>query len=567
VTVTAAAGTLVANSYLGQINIAPASASIPALAIPVKFTVTAPATLTASPASLTFTGVTGQSNPPSQNINVTASGSAAANFTVAATTSAGGNWLTATASGGTTPGTITVSANLSGLAAGSYPGTVTITSPGATNSPISVPVTLTVANPAPLTTSPSSLTFSYQVGGSAPATQTLNISAPTGSTGTYAYSVAASTSSGGNWLSVSPAAGNTPSSVNVSVNTANLTPNTYNGTITITAAGAAQTTVGVTLTVAAPAATLAVSPTTLTFNVTAGGSAPAAQNVNVTTTNNTTANYTVSASSAGNWLTATASGTTPGTISVSVNPGTLAVGQYTGSLSIASPGATNTPQTVQVTLNVAAPPALTVAPQSLSFFVPGDGSTPAPKTLTVLSTGGNTNFTASAFSQGGNWLSVSGGGTTPGSLVVSVNPAGLTPGQTYNGSITINAPASNPSSIQVAVSLTVAAQGAVPLQASPSALYLFYDQGAGTDLQHVLMINSGGGSVTYQVTGQAQTCGNWLSVVTPTGTASASTPGIVGVIVTPAGLNSQTCRGSISVADSNGNTATIPVYMAIRSAA
>jgi uncharacterized protein (TIGR03437 family) len=567
VTVTTNAGSLPANTYYGQINVTPTAGYGAALAIPVTFTVTAPVTLTANPASLTFNGVTGQSNPAAQTVNLTASGSTAANYTVAATTTSGGNWLTATASTGATPGTISVTTNISGLAVGAYKGTVTVTSTGATNSPLAIPVTLNVANPSPLTTSPSSLTFSYQIGGSTPSAQTLNISAPSGSTGAFNYSIAAATNSGGNWLSVSSTSGTTPGSVSVSINTANLAVGSYSGTLTITASGAATTTVNVALTVTPPPATLSVSPATLTFNATAGGTSPSPQTVSVSTTNNVAANYTVTTSSAGNWLTATASGTTPGTISVSVNPASLSIGQYSGSLTIASPGATNTPQTVNVTLNVAAPPAISVAPQSLSFFVPGDGSTPAPKTITVVSTGGNTNFTASAFSQGGNWLSVTGGGTTPGSVVVSVNPAGLTPGQSYNGSVTINAPASNPSSLQVAVTLTLALQGAVPLQATPSALYLYYDQGAGSDLQHVLMINSGGGSVLYQVVGQTQTCGNWLNVVTPLGIATPSTPGVVGININPSGLNAQTCRGSISITDSNSNTATVPVYMAISSAA
>jgi hypothetical protein len=212
-TVTANATSLTANTYRGQVNVIPTGVYGAPLALPVTLTVTGPVTLTASPASLSFAGVTGQSNPAAQTINLTST--VAANYTVAATTASGGSWLTATASNGTTPGTISVSTSLSGLAAGTYNGTVTVTSTGATNSPLAIPVTLTVGNPAPLGSSPSSLTFSYQLGGTAPAAQTLSISAPSGSTAAFNYSVAAATSTGGSWLSATPTSGTTPGTVNV----------------------------------------------------------------------------------------------------------------------------------------------------------------------------------------------------------------------------------------------------------------------------------------------------------------------------------------------------------------
>ena len=258
---------------------------------------------------------------------------------------------------------------------------------------------------------------------------------------------------------------------------------------------------------------------------------------------------------------------------MSVNPNGLAAGQYTGSLSVASPGASNTPQTVQVTLNVTSPASIVAAPQSLSFFVPGDGSAPTPQTVTVISTGANTSFTASAVSQGGNWLTVNGGGQTPGSITVTVNPTGLFAGQIYNGVVSISAPASNPSNLQVPVTLTLAPSGTVPLQAAPSALYLSYTQGAGTDLQHIVVLNNGGGSVNYTVQGgpngpplgaPPSTCGNWLNVITPSGTATASTPGVIALTVSPSGVNSQTCAGSVSINTPNGQTV-VPVYMAVSS--
>ena len=151
---------------------------------------------------------------------------------------------------------------------------------------------------------------------------------------------------------------------------------------------------------------------------------------------------------------------------------------------------------------------------------------------------------------------------------MTINTAGLFAGQTYNGVVSISAPASNPNNLQVPVILTLASQGAVPLQSSPSALYLSYNQGAGSDLQHILVLNNGGGSVNYTVQGGpsgagSQACGNWLTVVTPTGTATATAPGVVGILVNPSGLNSQTCPGVVVITDANQHQTTVPVYMAI----
>ncbi len=531
-TVTAASGTLVPSTYSGSITLTSTGTVGSQVSIPVTFIVTAPATLTLSPNSLSFTGLTGQSSPAAQNISVTASGNATVNYTVAATTTSGGNWLTATPTG-TTPGNIAVNAAIGTLAAGTYNGAVTVTAPGTTNSPVTTLVSFTVTAGPSITSSPASLSFSYQVGGSTPAAQSISLSGPNNTS--VVYTASATTASGGNWLTVSPTSGTTPSSVSVSINPANLAAGTYNGTITATGSGVGPLLLPVTLTVTSPTVTLTLTPTSLTFNATVAGSAPAAQTVAVSTTTSTAAPYTVTATttSGGNWLTATATGTTPGTVSVTVNQAGLAVGQYTGSLSIASTGATNTPQTVQVTLNVTGAPMITAIPGNVTFLVPGDGSTPAPQSVTIISSGANTTFTASAVSQGGNWLTVTGGGTTPSSLMVSVNPAGLAAGQTYNGTISVTAPGSTPSNIQVPVTLTLAAQGTLPLVVTPSTVYLSYTQGAGTDLEHVAVLNNGGGSVSFSAQAQTANCGSWLTLVTPTGSATASSPSVLAFNVNP----------------------------------
>ncbi len=93
---------------------------------------------------------------------------------------------------------------------------------------------------------------------------------------------------------------------------------------------------------------LTVSPRTLTFHFETGGKAPAPQNVSVGSTGSA---LTYAVTTSASWLVAKpASGTTPGTETVSVNTTGLAQGVYTGSVIIASTGAGNSPRTVAVTL-------------------------------------------------------------------------------------------------------------------------------------------------------------------------------------------------------------------------
>ena len=98
-----------------------------------------------------------------------------------------------------------------------------------------------------LTTSPTSLSFAYTIGGTAPAAQQLNI---TSSGAAMTFTAAASITSGGsNWLSVSPASGTTPATLNVSVNPSGIPGGIYQGAITLTPAGGSPQAFSVTLTV------------------------------------------------------------------------------------------------------------------------------------------------------------------------------------------------------------------------------------------------------------------------------------------------------------------------------
>jgi Viral BACON domain len=426
---------LVAGMYTGTVSIASAGASNSPKTVAVTLNVTAAAlpTLTASPASLSFTYQIGGSSPAAQPFSVASSG-AAVNFTTA--TSA--TWLSATPSG-TTGSNVSVSINPSGLAAGTYNGNVTITSAGAANSPkVAVSLIVTAAPVTTLTVSPASLSFTYQAGGSAPAGQMINV------TGSGALSYSASSSSA--WLTVAPASGNTPGSLTASVNPSGLAAGTYNGTVTVTAAGASNSPqmVSVSLTVtAAPSGnpSLNISPATLSFSYPAGSTTAGTQTVTVASSGS--ALSITAAASGGAWLTVSpGSGSTPSTLTVSANPSGLAAGTYNGNITITSSGASNSPQVIPVKLVITTKSGgtgrLRVWPSKAAYFEYEVGhSTPAPRTVRVSSSGGPLSFTAAAL--GGTWVSVTpSGGTTPGSLTISVDPTGLASG-TYTATVAIAA--------------------------------------------------------------------------------------------------------------------------------
>ena len=318
--------------------------------------------LTFTPASVTLSSQVGTLNPATTTLYVTTSGSTTL-FSAAAseTTCTQANWLSINVTqayvynGFSQP--ITVSATASGLPAGSCTGAIQLSANGTTQS---VPVTFTVGGG--ISVSTSSLSFQFTSGGTTPAAQTFNVTNSAGAA--VHYTVSATTTTGGSWLSVSPASGTTGTTgpISVSVNPAGMAAGTYSGTVAVTPDGGSATNVTVSFTITTP--TLSVSPTSLTFNYQAGGATPAAQSVTVSG-----GGFTASASSTGSWLSVTpTSSAAAASISVSVSPSSLSAGTYNGTISVAGAGGTTGSATISVTLTVTAPlPNVTAVVNAASF--------------------------------------------------------------------------------------------------------------------------------------------------------------------------------------------------------
>ena len=203
----------------------------------------------------------------------------------------------------------------------------------------------------PLAATPSSLQFAYTIGGAVPVAQSIQIANSGSETLTFTTTVT------GTWLSVSPASGSIPAALSVSVSPASLGAGTYTGTILITPSDTSLSPliVYVTLAVAASSgATLAVTPQSLSFSYTLGGTAPAAQTVSIANTGSGTLSWT--ATSSVTWIKlSAASGSAPATLSISLVTANLTAGSYTGNLQIQAAGATGSPVSVAVTLVVQVP--------------------------------------------------------------------------------------------------------------------------------------------------------------------------------------------------------------------
>lgn len=162
------------------------------------------------------------------------------------------------------------------------------------------------------------------------------------------------------------------------------------------------------------------------------------------------------ATSSANWLTVSpASGTMPGSLTVSAGGAGLAPGSYSGEITVASVGVTNTQMSIPVSLTVTSSASLVASPASLTFSSQSNpliptGTTATTQTIQVVSTNQATSFTATAASAScGSFFSVSPtSGTAPAAVTVSVNASGVTSGP-CTGTVTLSAPGVAPATVQI----------------------------------------------------------------------------------------------------------------------
>ena len=503
---------LTAGVYTATILVNGTGAANSTLRLPVTLIVTGgtgggAAQLAVNPTSLNFFGQPNGTPPQQRTVQVTSTGSA-----ISYSVSTNQAWLQAAPSSGTTPGSVTVGVNPSGLAAGTYSGNVTLTGGGST---VNLTVTFEVTNNPLLQLSQQSVTYNYQTGQALPAPRPILVTTSNGSSLTASVNV--TTSSGGNWLLASPTSLQTPGAFALSLANSivsTLAAGTYTGTVTVNAPGAANAnaTINVTLNVSS-SPLLTMSTTPITFNAQFNGNQPPAQARQITATSGVlSVTVSTSTNTGSSWLSANInSNNTPATLTISASPFNLGTGIYTGSVTVTS-GSSASALVIPVTLNISSLPLISIDKSELIFGSGGNSGT-QPQTIQISSSSTNFNYSvqASVTNSPTNWLSVSNvNGVTPSTMTVNVNPALLGDG-TYFGTIVISAPGAGNSPLVIPITLTV--NQATALQTNPTSLSFTQVQGAVPPAQQPIQVTSQL-PTSFSVTSAVQTPvgGNWLSV-------------------------------------------------------
>jgi hypothetical protein len=188
-----------------------------------------PAELVLSAEGVSLTGVEG-SQIGSQTVVV--SSTAAAGLRWSAVSSV--PWLSLTPSSGTTPTPLVVTLSTQGLGAGAHTGTVTVVADGAANSPRAIAVVLTLIAAPRITVSPTTVSLSATTAQSQSAPVSVQIT--NGGAGALAWTATASAP----WVTLSPTSGTAPGALSVGANATGVAAGTHSATVSIAAAGAAN---------------------------------------------------------------------------------------------------------------------------------------------------------------------------------------------------------------------------------------------------------------------------------------------------------------------------------------
>jgi uncharacterized protein (TIGR03437 family) len=532
--------------------------------------------ITATPSSVTLYAAAGGSATP---VTVALGGNVGINFSLSSlvTSPPSGTWLGAALTGGyglTTPSSLTISANASGLQNGySYYGTVTVSPTNGASTQIGVTFTVGSGGGTGIgIVTPTSLTFAYSTSSSSnwPTLPFQGIQV----TGTGQLSVGSPTyASGQGWLTLSSASSTSaPGTIWVNVNPAGLTASAtaYTATLPVTTTSG-LTNVSVSLLVT-DSPVLVAYPGSLNFDYTAGDMNPSSALYLYASDGSAMA---VSATTSTTWLTVSAP--TPPNTSTAVtvqgnnNLSLLPNGVYLGSVTVTATGAANYPASIPVVLTVSGSSvsggSLTLG--SLSpFYATQGGAAPNSQTLSV-SASSAMYYTASATSTG-NWLSISPlSGYTNSNLTVSVNQSGLA-ANTYYGTITLVA---NGVTQQVQVTLVVSSSssGTGNVSVSATSLSFTYTVGGTAPSPQYLQVTSTSGSAPVSFTITIPSGATWLSTGVQNG-ASVNTPynspGFT-ISVNPTGLapSSTPYSANITIQATGGNQVIVTVYLTVQAAA
>ncbi|HEU0002198.1 MAG TPA: choice-of-anchor D domain-containing protein [Ktedonobacteraceae bacterium] len=467
---------------------------------------------------------------------------------------------------------VTLAADRSSLKVGAYSASVIFTSnTGDITLPIKMQVTpLQPGHEPVIQVSPAVLSFTGMDGGASPASQVVTISNPGALP--LQWNATSATNDGSNWLSTSPQSGTVAKgngqAVTVNVNSSQLLPGVYYGSVTFSSPGTQAVvnnpqTIYVSVTIV-PQCTIQVSPGSLSFTGVYLQPAPAAKGISVGVNQSCSVplNWaaSVTTSSGGHWLTISASrGTAPSTPIVGINVTGLLPGTYSGALVFSSAAGT---QTLPVTLVMgqATTPILSAAPALLNVNGVIGQTTPTVQSIVVSNTGGGAlSWSAvAATTVGGAWLTAS---PASGTLAAHANTTitvtvtllkTLIPGS-YTGSVTVtgidssgHAAAGSPQTLPV----TFIVQAPCSITTSAPALVFQSVLGQPAPLPQQVAINAVGACANplswSAAVATVPAGGTWLTA-TAAGTVSVVASSSMSVSIVNTGLVAGTYTGSVTI--------------------
>jgi large repetitive protein len=439
------------------------------------------------------------------------------------------------------------------------PGTTTITASTPTQS---TSVELTVVAPPALELGATTVSFAARAGGANPPPQTVALRNSGGGTVSgLAVTLITYFQEPASWLTATvsgpSATAAQPAQLQLSASVGTLAPGTYSALVTIasSAAGGARE-LPVTLVVGAPP-TIVLSRATAEFTLSAGTSIATPTMVDITAglsgdvITGLNSEITYPSGEPTGWLMRTLSRSdTPAQSGLTVDATTLAPGTYRATLEISSPMAANSPQRVEVTMDVTEPPRAVLSATTATINALAGGGNPAPVAIGITNGGGGTlplhlQSVAYAAGQPTGWLSaVLSSTTAPSTLTLLATPGALAAG-TYSATVQLGSGggAATPPPITVTLVVTTAARIGV---SRTTVAFAGGVAGANPAAETVTITNSAGGvldqlsrSVEYGVGATG-----WLTNSLNTTTA----PAVLSLQPVLAGLTAGTYTATVRVA-------------------
>lgn len=445
-----------------------------------------------------------------------------------------------------------------GLAIGTYSATVPITDANASNTPLNLTVTadITLSQPKPTLAVDAALPYKV-IGaeGQNAAPFTFNVFNATGPLS--AFTNLRITSIVGAWLQ--PTLNAQTGVVTVTFDTSALAAGNYgDASFSLTADNATNPNlfVGFILSVVANPAQLVLSTNALGFSCIQSGPAPADQTVTITNggggTLGTVGVGTITYQQGSGW--ANGSGVSGGVLTVRVSQTGLVAGAYNCTIPVTASAASNSPQSVQVTLIVlptVQPGIIQLTPSSVTFSGTAGTGTVSPTSSAVLVTDagggglGNLSLGSPVYLGGPGGQTWADGVTLSGNSVTVTAVTGNLSAGTYSCTIDVFASLASNSPQKINVSFTVAAAPPAQLALTPNSLaFTAQVGGSNPSSKTVAVSNAGGGSLGTVGVGAityAQGSG-WASAV--------YSAGVVTVTLTTGALAAGTFNCSIPITSS-----------------